>query len=71
MLAGKMNLRGSLISGQTLMDDIGSVQAGDTLGEESIYETCPRKDSAYAVQDAYMMEFSKEILQTVREELKN
>ena len=49
VLAGKILLKGFLGSSERF-DNIGSVEAGDTLGEEGILEveSAQRKESAYA-----------------------
>ena len=64
MVAGKIELRGAPSYGEDQASTIGAVGAGDTLGEEGIYEAGPsrRKDSAYVEEDSYVMEFSKDIL---------
>ncbi len=64
MVAGKIELRGAPSYGDGEASTIGAVGAGDTFGEEGIYEAGPsrRKDSAYAEEDSYVMEFSKDIL---------
>ena len=64
IIAGKIELRGAPPYGDGEASTIGAVGAGDTFGEEGIYEAGPsrRKDSAYAEEDTYVMEFSKDIL---------
>ena len=64
MLVGKIELRGAPLYGEDQGKTIGTLGAGETLGEEGIYEVGPirRKDSAYAEEDSYVMELSKEIL---------
>ena len=71
MVAGKLELRTSLDDYHTenTGTTIGTVSAGETLGEEGIYESGPahRRDSAYAVEDSFVMEFSKDIIMKAKD----
>jgi len=46
------------------------VTSGDTLGEEGLYEVgALRKDSAFAEEDTYLFEFTKDSMILVKESL--
>lgn len=67
MVAGKFELKSSLDDHQNTT--IGTIGSGDTLGEEGLYESGPalRRDSAYAVVDSFVMEFSKDIIMKAKD----
>ena len=44
--------------------------SGDTLGEEGLYEAdALRKDSAFAEEDSYLFEFTKDSMIQVKQKL--
>jgi len=44
-----------------IFETIGHVSSGDSLGEEGLYEVNSlRKDSAFAEQESYLFEFTKD-----------
>jgi len=69
VLTGKIELRTAPPDGGYKPNTIGTLIGGDSLGEEGIYKVGPvlRKDSAYAEEDSYLMELSKEILVKAKE----
>ena len=60
-LMGTVEIRG--YSGDKFQR-LGSVRDGESFGEEAIYETTnhARKDTAVAVSDVYIMEFTKDAM---------
>lgn len=60
IIVGKISLKGFL-GDQEKFDNIGSVEAGDTLGEEGVFEAASihRKETAYAEEDVYLFEIVK------------
>ena len=66
ILAGKMTLKG-FIGHLEKFDNIGSLEAGDTLGEEGVFEvpSISRKDTAYAEEEVYVLEIIKDNLDRI------
>ena len=65
---GKIALKG--YTSLDIFDTIGYATSGDTLGEEGLYEAeALRKDSAFAEQDSYLFEFTKDGMILVKETL--
>ena len=53
-----------------IFETIGQVTSGDTLGEEGLYEgDAFRKDSAFAEEDSYLFELTKDSMIKVKETL--
>jgi len=53
-----------------IFETIGHVTSGDTLGEEGLYEAdALRKDSAFAEEDSYLFEFTKDSMILVKQTL--
>lgn len=68
-IVGKIALRGYTSLGD-IFETIGHVTCGDTLGEEGLYEVdALRKDSAFAEQDSYLFEFTKDRMIQVKQAL--
>ena len=53
---------GKLVLHSHRLGTIGVVKIGDSLGEEAVLEskTCPRKESAYAASETYVLEVTRE-----------
>lgn len=67
-LLGKFALRG--YTSVEIFETIGHVSAGDTLGEEGLYEADGlRRDSAFAEEDSYVFELTKDNMIHVKEKL--
>jgi Cyclic nucleotide-binding domain len=67
-IVGKIALRG--YTSLDIFETIGHVTSGDTLGEEGLYEAdALRKDSAFAEDDSYLFEFTKDSMIRVKETL--
>ena len=61
ILVGRIALKG-FFGQEQKFDTLGLCKAGDTLGEEGVYEIgkVHRKETALAEEDTYVLEFSKE-----------
>ena len=60
MLVGKIAIC-TLLGQSSSADTVGYARAGDSLGEEGVFESSgnPRKDSAIAEEDSYVFEIIK------------
>lgn len=72
IVVGKMALKNH-IGAERSFETIGYVQAGDTLGEEGVYEmgVVLRKETAVAEEDTYLLELIKHDLMIVQGFLKD
>ena len=67
MLVGKIALK-TMLGRNQVTDTIGYVKAGNSLGEEGVFESLanPRKDSAVAEEDSYVFEIIKQNFDEIR-----
>ena len=70
VLVGRIVLQ-TLLGTSQIADVIGHVRTGDALGEEGIFERegTPRRDSAIAEEDTYVIEIIRSSFDTIETEL--